>query len=273
MAPAFLVVRERLGRAGEQPDRLEQEVVEVERAGLLEPLAISDREPSDRPLVVVDGVLSQERRVEHLVLRPADRPQHRARAELAGQRQVLLAEDLLHQRLLVVGVVDDEPAADADRLAVAAQDASAERVEGARVDVATGLADERDDPLAQLPGGAIRERDREDRPGPDVPDPDQVRDAVGEDAGLAAAGAGQDQQRALGCRDGPCLLGVEALDDLVSATLGVPLAGRLLPRLEREALVLRELRWLLPGEWRLAQPLRLRGGRAVTRASRDGWRR
>ena len=59
------------------------------------------------------------------------------------ERQVLLLEDLLHQRLLVVGVVDDEAAADADRLAVLAQDARAERMEGARLDVAAGLADQR----------------------------------------------------------------------------------------------------------------------------------
>ena len=92
----------------------------------------------------------EERRVEHLVLRPADRAEDGARPELAGQRQVLLAEELLHQALLVLGVVDDEPAADPDRLAVAAEDAGAERVEGPGLDVAAGLADEADDPLAEL---------------------------------------------------------------------------------------------------------------------------
>jgi hypothetical protein len=98
--------------------------------------------------VVIDGVVAEELRVEHLVLRAADRTEDGARSELAGQRHVLLAEDRLHQRLLVVRVVDDEPAADPDRLAVASQDTGTERMERARLDVAARLADERDDPLA-----------------------------------------------------------------------------------------------------------------------------
>ena len=189
VAPALLVLREDVGRLLEQPDGLEQQVVEVERVRLAQALLVARREAGDRPLAVVRGVLGEERRVEHLVLRPADRAEDRARAELAGQRQVLLAEDLLHQRLLVVGVVDDEPAVDPDRLAVGAQDARAERVERAGLDVAPALADEADDPLAQLGGGAVRERDREDPPRGDVLDADEVGDPVGEHAGLARAGA------------------------------------------------------------------------------------
>ena len=81
------------------------------------------------------------------------------------------------------------------------------------LDVAAGLADEGDDPLAQLAGGPVRERDREDLPRPDALHPDQVGDPVGEDAGLAAAGAGQDEERTVGGRDGARLLRVEAPDD------------------------------------------------------------
>ena len=75
-----------------------------------------------------------------------------------------LAQDLLHQRLLVVRVVDDEAAADADGLAVLAQDPGAQGVERAGLDVAAALADEADDPLAELGGRLVRERDREDPP-------------------------------------------------------------------------------------------------------------
>ena len=84
-------------------------------------------------------------------------------------------------------------------------------------DVAPALADEADDPLAQLGGGAVRERDREDPPRRDALDADEVGDPVGEHAGLARAGAGEDQQRALGRRDGPGLLRVERPDDLLGA--------------------------------------------------------
>ena len=209
--------------------------------------------------MVVDGVLAEERRVEHLVLRPADRAEDRARPELAGERQVLLAEELLHQALLVVGVVDDEAAADPDRLAVAAQDAGTERVERAGLDVAAGLADEADDPLAELAGGPVRERDREDRPGPDVLDADEVGDPMGEDAGLAGAGAGEDQERALGRGDGPGLLGVQAPDDLLGAALRVRARGSPAAPPRAPPLVRRQLRRLLAGQRRVAQPVRLVG--------------
>ena len=141
-------------------------------------------------------------------------PEHGARAELAGERQVLLAQDLLHQRLLVVRVVDDEPPADPDRLAVLAQDAGTERVERAGQDVAAALADQADDPFAQLGGGPVRERDGQDPPGADVLDADEVGDPMGQHPGLAGSGAGQDQERSLRRGDGPRLLRVERVDDL-----------------------------------------------------------
>ncbi len=115
IAPALLVLGEDLGGFVEQPDRLEEEVVEVERAGDPEALLVASRESGDRPFPVVRGVLAEKRRVEHLVLGAADRAQHDARAEFARQRQVLFAQDLLHQRLLVVRVVDHEPPVDPDR--------------------------------------------------------------------------------------------------------------------------------------------------------------
>ena len=45
--------------------------------------------------------------------------------------------------------------------------------------------------------------------------PDEVRDPMGQDARLARAGAGEDQQRAVGRRDRPGLLRVERADDLL----------------------------------------------------------
>ena len=120
---------------------------------------------------------------------------------LPGRGHVLVAEDLLHQLLLVVGVVDDEAAVDPDRFAVAAQHPGAQRVERARLHVAAGVADEADDPLAQLGRGPVGERHRKDLPRPDALDADRGRRPVGEDPRLAAAGAGEDQERALGRLD------------------------------------------------------------------------
>ena len=126
----------------------------------------------------------------------------------------LLVEDPLHQRALVVRVVDDEVAADADRLAVAAQDPGAQGVERAGLDVPAGpLADEGDDPVAQLPGGPIREGDREDLPGRHAAHADEVGDPMGQHARLARARAGQDEDRAVRRRHGSRLLRVEVGGD------------------------------------------------------------
>ena len=60
----------------------------------------------------------------------------------------------------------------------------------------------------------VRERDGQDLPRRDALDPDEVGDPVGQHAGLARTGAGEDEQRALRRRDRARLLGVEGLDDL-----------------------------------------------------------
>ena len=215
VAPALLVLGEDLGGLVEQADRFEQEVVEVERAGDAEALLVAGREAGDRPFPVVCGVLAQERGVQHLVLGAADRAEHGARAEFARQREVLLAQDLLHQRLLVVRVVDHEPPVDPDRGPLLAEDTGAQRMERARLDLATTFADEADDPVAELGRGLVREGDRQDPPRRHVLDADQVRDPVGEHTGLAGAGAREDEKRTLGGRHRARLLGVERLDDLL----------------------------------------------------------
>ena len=221
--------------------------------------------------MVIDGVLAEELGVEHLVLGAADRTKDGARAELAGQRHVLLAEDLLHESLLVVRVVDDEPAADPDRLPVAPEDPGTERVERAGLDVAARLADERDDAFAQLPGGAVCERHREDLPRPDAADTDEIGDAMGQDTGLARSRAGEDQERAVRRGHGPGLLRVQGSDDLLGAAGCTGCPGRRLLRFARPALVRAELRRLLSGEWRVVQPIGLdEGGRGHLGGIRKG---
>ena len=164
--------------------------------------------------------------VDHLVLRPRDGAQDRARLVLARDRQVFLAQDLLHQRLLVVRVVDDEVRVEADGRAVAAQDPGAQGMEGAHGHLAAGLlADQADDAGPQLRGGLVGEGDGEDLPGPDAPDADEVGDAMSEDARLAAARAGQDEDRAVGRPNRPLLLRVQSGQDPLGEGIrgGLPL--------------------------------------------------
>ena len=156
-------------------------------------------------------VLGQEIGVDHLVLRPRDGAKNRARLVLAGNREVVFAQDLLHERLLVVRVVDDEVRVEADSRAVAAQDSRAQGMESAHRDFVAGLLpDQACDPGTQLRRGLVGEGDGQNLPWPDALDPDEIGDSMGEDARLAAAGAGQDQHRTLRGSDRPLLLRVEA---------------------------------------------------------------
>ncbi len=215
VAPLLPVAGQDVRRLLEEAHRLEQDVVEVERTDRPQARLVGPGEPGHDPLVVVEGDLLQAVGVEHLVLRPADRPEDGRRAELAGRGQVLLAEELLHQGLLVVRVVDDEARVEPDRGTVPAEDPGADRVERPGLDVVPRLPDERDDPLAELDRGPVREGHREDLPGPDALHADEVGDPVGEHPGLAAPGAGQDEQRPLGGHHRAGLLGVQPGDDLL----------------------------------------------------------
>ena len=200
--PAILVARQDLRRPFEQVNGLQQKVVEVERIGGLQSFPIATRQPGNDALVVIEQPFVGGAQVDQIILGAADRAEHGSRAVLAGGRQVLLAQDLLHQRLLVVRVVDDEAPIDPDRLAVATQDTRADRVEGPRLHVPARLADERQDSLTKFGGSLVGERHGQDLPRPDALDPDQVRDPMGQHARLAAARPGEDEKGALGRRDG-----------------------------------------------------------------------
>jgi hypothetical protein len=63
---------------------------------------------------------------------------------------------------------------------------------------------------AHLSRGARRERDGQDLTRRDVPGGDQVRDAAGDGAGLAGAGAGEDADRAARGGDGGQLFVVQS---------------------------------------------------------------
>ncbi len=226
VAPAILVALEDLGRGLEQANRGEQQVIEVECAGALQAFLVARRQAGDCDATAGDRDEVVDRgRVDHLVLGAADPAEDRRGPRGTLGLDVLLAEDLLHQRLLVVRVVNDEVPAHANRLAVPAQDPGAQGVERARLDVLAGrLADERDDPLAELARGAVREGHRQDLPRPDALDAHEPRDAMGEHAGLARTRAGEDQEGPVGCRDGASLLGVQVGGDPLGESGGRGLA-------------------------------------------------
>ena len=78
-----------------------------------------------------------------------------------------------------------------------------------------GVAQQPLDALAHLAGRLVGERDRQDLSGLRLVGVDQEGDAVREHARLAAAGAGEDQQRPLAVRDRLALRLVEPLQQLL----------------------------------------------------------
>ena len=126
---------------------------------------------------------------------------------------VEVVEALLDQAARVGGVVDRELARVAEPVGVGAEHPGAGRVEGHHPHRAGGAADQQLDPLAHLLRRLVGERDRQDLVRPRLAGAEQVGDPVGEHAGLARAGAGQDQQRPLAVRDGVALGLVQTLQE------------------------------------------------------------
>ena len=93
---------------------------------------------------------------------------------------------------------------------VAAQHPGAQGVERAEPEAFGGLAEDGGDAFAHLPRGLVGEGDGQDLVGEGSPGQQDVGEAGGQHAGLAGAGAGEDQQRAVDGLDRGALFGIQA---------------------------------------------------------------
>ena len=224
VAPAPVVAGEDVGAALEQRDGERDEVVEVQRVG---PLELGVDLPPHRDDHLLDVVVQDEpaelvRRGggeplagDDVALGARDRGQHLVAVDagLVGAREVAV------QHALLVALVVDRVARRAPGVAgVRAQDPRAQRVEGAERDGGGEVgADAAREALAHLAGGLVGERDRQDLAGVRDAALDEVRGALGHDARLAGAGAGDDEQRAVGAQHGLALLGIQRAVRAVAA--------------------------------------------------------
>lgn len=113
---------------------------------------------------------------------------------------------------LVVGVEDDEVVGVVGEVeGFAAQNLGAGGVECAHGEAARWFAQQGLDAVAHFARGFVGEGDGEDAPGGDTLFLDKVGDALGEDAGFAAARSGEDEDGAIGGGDGEVLGLVEAV--------------------------------------------------------------
>ena len=209
----------RVGEALEDLDREHEQVVEVDgvravQAALVELVDLGDGlvvERRDAGHVLV--------RADELVLRVRD-----LRVDAARDETLRVALELLQARLgqadLVGLVVDREVRAVAEPLCLAAEDPPAGGVEGEDPDRAGDAAEQALEPRAHLPRRLVRERDREDLVRLHAAGGDQVGDAVREDARLAGAGAGDDEERPFGLHDGLTLGVVQPFEVPIGADDG-----------------------------------------------------
>ena len=201
VAEFVLIARAHVAVGFEQPDRLTDQVVEVETVAL-----------AQTPVVLVvdlGDALGHERggagfvfgRRQQLILGLRDLVEGRAGRDLALVI-VEVVQHVAHDRTLVGVVHDREVARDADLGAVAAQHSDANRVEGADPEVAGLRADEALQAGLHLGGGLVGEGDRKDAIREDLLLAEQVGDPVGQYPGLAAACACENENRPVGMLDG-----------------------------------------------------------------------
>ena len=95
---------------------------------------------------------------------------------------------------------------------MAAEHAGAKGVEGAEPKAFRGAAEDGSDAFAHFAGRLVGEGNGQDLAGCGPAREQDVGKAGGEHAGLAGAGAGEDQDRAIDGLDGLALLGVQAFE-------------------------------------------------------------
>ena len=195
VAIAILILSQHLGIAPPELIRQQDQIVEVGGVVLAQQLFVALVDPRRHLLDVLVGALGELHRAEQIVLRPRDDRVDRARLVLLLV-EVHLAQRLLHQRLLIAVVVDCEVVGDAQprALALAPQNARADRVERADAEVLRRRTYQRLEPLLHLARRLVGERHRQHVPRRDASLGEDEGDAVRDHARLAAAGTSQHQQ-------------------------------------------------------------------------------
>ena len=206
---------QRVGVLAEELHDEQEQVVEVGRRGLGQPLLVLDVDLG-QPLLG-RGRRTRERflRADELVLHRGDRALQLAGREPLGI-EVDVAADVVDETRGVGLVVDRERRPVAEQAGFAAQDARARGVEGRDPHAVRDGTDELGDALLHLARGLVRERDREDLEWRHAAFRDQVRDPVGEEAGLARPCARDHEHRTVGRDHRLALHGVQPGDEIVA---------------------------------------------------------
>ena len=198
----------------EQTHREHEEIVEVRGRRLEEPALVLGVDLGELALGRGDGARRVLLGADELVLERRDPRLELARRE-ALRVEIQVAADVVGEADGVGLVVDRERRPVPEDAGLAPQDPGARRVERRDPHPVGDRTDEGSHPLLHLPRGLVGEGDRQDPEGRDAALGDQVRDPVGEDAGLARSGARDDEERTVGRGDRLVLDRVQAREQIV----------------------------------------------------------
>ena len=214
VAEGVLPVGERLREALERLDREHQHVVEVDRVRAVQTALVALVDLGDRLVVERGDAAHVLVGPDQLVLGVRDLAVDPAGREALGVDAEILeaGPDDAH---LVGLVVDREARRVAEPLRLAPQHPPAGRVEGEDPGRARLPAEHPLEALAHLARGLVGERDREDLVGLRAVRADEMGHPMGEHAGLARAGAGDDEQRAVDVQDGFALGRIQAREEII----------------------------------------------------------
>ena len=207
---AAIVVRD-FGELLEQKDGAANQVVKVEGIGGTQTLRVDGINLRDSLLVwvIASHAGGMHFGADQLVLQRGDAVAHGLGGELLGV-QVELFNDQAQQALRVGRIVDGEGGLQTQGGGLTAQHAHAETVESRNPHVLGARADQRLNTFTHFGGSLVGECDSEDLAGGRAVGCEQVSDAVGEHAGLAGAGARDDEQGRAGVQHGFFLAFVES---------------------------------------------------------------
>ena len=206
------VARVALAQVGEQLEQVDgahEQIVEVHRVRGVHPLLVELVDVGDGRLEERPLLLAERLGVAQPVLRTRDLALDRPRREALRVDLELVHAALDHPPRIRL-VVDREAALVGEPIGVLTEDPRAGGVEGHHPHDARGGAGQRPDPLLHLAGRLVGEGDREDLARARHSRGQQVSDPVGQDPGLARAGAGEHQQRPLAVLHGIGLRRIEA---------------------------------------------------------------
>ncbi|SPZ18780.1 Uncharacterised protein [Pseudomonas aeruginosa] len=192
----------------EQLHRLQDQVVEVHRVVGTQGALVMQVDDRGGLLLGVAGLFQRLLRKDQVVLPGADVVLDLVDAVVPG---ILLLHDVGQQRLDVRLVEDRETGLVAEPLVFLADDVQAEVVEGRDGQaLALAAAQQGADALLHLPRGLVGEGHGDDVLGADTALLDEIGDLAGDHAGLAGAGASQDQQGTADVVHGFLLPGIES---------------------------------------------------------------